>query len=294
MLRRMLYEPLVHFLVLGCVLFALYGVVAPGADTERKIVVDDATVAMLAQRYASVWLRQPSSAELQGLVDTYVREEILYREGVAMGLDRDDPVIQRRVLQKLDVLSEESSAVNAATDVELEDYLQAHAERYAIPSTYSFEQVLFDPVRHGPALEEEFNAALAALNAGADPAKLGDSSLLPLQYDSVPLDRIARDYGEAFAVGIEGLSPGRWQGPVRSGFGVHAVRVNSKTAAQSATLADVRAAVERDWENDRRVQAREAYYQGVLKNYTVQIDADLLAASAGRQASAAGSRQAEQ
>ena len=293
-MRRILYEPLVHFLVLGCALFALYSVVAPSADTERTIVVNDATVAMLAQRYSSVWLRQPSAIELQGLIDTYVREEILYREGVAMGLNRDDPVIQRRVLQKLDVLSEESSAVSAPTDAELEDYLAANAERYAIPPTYSFEQVLFDPVRHGSALESEFDAALKALNAGASPATLGDSSLLPLQYDAVPFDRIARDYGEAFAAALPGLPPGSWQGPVRSGFGVHVVRINGKTAAQSATLADVRAAVERDWENDRRVQAREAYYQGLLKNYSVQIDADLSSVSADPQQGAAGSGQAKQ
>ncbi|MGH8035975.1 MAG: peptidyl-prolyl cis-trans isomerase, partial [Lysobacterales bacterium] len=226
-------------------------------------------------RYAAAWLRPPTPAELQGLVDNYIREEILYREGVAMGLDRDDPVIQRRVVQKLDVLSEETSSLTPPTDTDLADYLQKHAKEYERPPVFDYQQVMFDPVRHGARLEAEFKAALAALNAGADPAELGDSSLLPAEGTAVPLDWLAREYGNDFAEAIQALPVGLWQGPVRSGFGVHIVRIGKRIEAQAASLAAVRAEVERDWENDRRKSTREAYYQGLLKTYEILIEAGL-------------------
>lgn len=279
MSRKLLAEPLLHFLLLGVGLFVLYQLVAPAASGDRKIVVSDATVAMLAQRYASVWMRPPTLTELQGLVDTHVREEILYREGVTLGLDRNDPVIQRRVLQKLAVLSEEQSSLSPPTDAELDAYLQTNATRYALPPILSFEQVLFDPMRRGAELQADFNAALAELNAGADPATLGDSSLLPARVVAMPLDRVARDYGDEFSAGLQALPIRAWQGPIRSGFGVHAVRIDSKAEGRAASLEDARAAVERDWENDRRIKTRDAYYQGLLKDYEIQIDADMSASA---------------
>ena len=275
MLRKLWSEPLLHFLLLGLVLFALYRVVAPEGGTGREIVVTDATVAMLSQRYAQVWQRPPTSTELDGLIEAHIREEILYRDGVAMGLDRDDPVIRRRVLQKLEVLGEESRGQTAPDEAELNAWLQKHAARYARPPMFSYQQIMFDPVRHGDGLEAAFNAALLRLNAGADPEGLGDSSLLPVREDAVPLDQLEREYGEDFAVAVASLPVGSWQGPVRSGFGVHIVRVDSRTEGAAATLAEVRAAVERDWESERRKSASEAYYQQLRSEYMIWIEAAL-------------------
>lgn len=294
MLRKILSEPLLHFLLLGAAFFVLYQLVAPKLSADHKIVVTDATVAMLAQRYQSVWMRPPTMEELQLLMDNYIREEILYREGLALGLDRNDPVIQRRVLQKLDVLTEESSSLSAPTDAELDAYLQANAERYALPSTLSFEQVLFDPIRHGAALQAQLDAALAKLTAGADPASLGDSTLLPARAVSMPLDQVARDYGDDFAAAVQDLQVGSWQGPVRSGFGVHIVRIDSKSPGQVPSLAAVRAAVERDWENARRSEGREVYYQDLLKGYEIQIEADLSSAVVPQNPAATSTSRARQ
>jgi PPIC-type PPIASE domain len=294
LLRRFLAEPLLHFLLLGIGLFVVYQLAAPASSVDRKIVVSDSTVSMLAQRYASVWMRQPTLPELQALVDTHVRDEILYREGVALGLDRNDPVIQRRVLQKLAVLSEEQNSLTSPTDAELDAYLQANAARYALPPVLSFEQVLFDPIRHGTELQADFNAALAELNAGKDPATLGDSSMLPARAVSMPLDRVARDYGDEFAAALEASPVGVWQGPVRSGFGIHIVRIDSKSPGHPASLAEVRAAVERDWENARRIEGRETYYQTLLKGYEVQIDADLSSAALLKNSSATNASRARQ
>lgn len=274
-MRKILTEPLVHFLFIGMALFVLYHVVSPGDKSGREIVVTQATLNLLSQRHAAVWLRPPTPEELQNLVDSYIREQILYREGVAYGLDQDDPVIQRRVMQKLEVLSEETSSLTAPTDAELEEYLRKNAASYAQSPVFDYQQVMFDPVRHGASLESELNAALAALNAGGDPAKLGDSSLLPAQGIAVPLDRLVREYGDEFANAVAALPPGSWQGPVRSGFGVHLVRVDNRIEARAVNLAEVREAVERDWENERRRSAREAFYQGLKKTYEVRIEATL-------------------
>ncbi len=276
MLRNLLREPLLHFLVLGLALFLLFNVVSGGrGGADRRIVINDATVAAIVQRHQSVWQRPPTPAELHGLIDAQVREEILFREGVAMGLDRDDPVIRRRVQQKLEVLTEESAGRSAPTETELDEYLRKHAERYARPTVVGFDQVMFDPVRHGAGLDALLAAALARLRAGAGPDTVGDRSLLPATTASVAVDRLAREFGEEFARSVGALAVGDWSGPIASGYGVHLVRVNSRTPGRPATLDEARAAVERDWESDRRAQAKADYFEKLRRKYDVVIDADL-------------------
>ncbi len=275
MLRKLLREPLLHFLILGLALFLLFNVVSGGrGGADRRIVVNDATVAAIVQRHRSVWRRPPTPVELRGLIDAQVREEILFREGVAMGLDRDDPVIRRRVQQKLEVLSEESAGRPAPTEAELDEYLRRHGERYARPTVVGFDQVMFDPVRHGAGLDAVLTSALTRLRAGAEPDTVGDRSLLPAT-TTVALDRLARDFGEEFARSVGALPVGDWSGPVASGYGLHLVRVTSRTPGRPATLDEARAAVERDWESDRRAQAKADYFEKLRRHYDVVIDADL-------------------
>lgn len=282
-MRKFLSEPLLHFGLIGVALFVLYQGVSRNADANLQIVVTEDTVAMLAEQFAAVWVRQPTATEIRNLVDSYIRDEILYRQGVAMGLDQNDRIIQRRVLQKLEVLSEETSALNPPTDAELDTYLQNNATRYAMQPVIDYRQVLFDPSRHGASLQAKIDAAMARLDAGDDPATLGDSTMLPTGAAAVPLDRLARDFGQEFADELMTLPVGSWEAPVRSGFGVHIVRVGNRTEARPVTLAEVRSAVERDWENDRRTKAGEAYYQGLLENYEVRIESALYDGAAGQE-----------
>lgn len=274
-MQKLFSEPLIHFTLIGVALFFLYQGISPDGETDRSVVVTEGTVALLSQQFSAVWMRPPTAAEIRGLVDTHIKEEILYREGVAMGLDRNDKIIQRRVLQKLEVLSEETSALSPPTDAELDDYLDNNAARYATAPILDLQQVMFDPARHGVELEAVFNEALKNLNTGVDPATVGDSSLLPRGALAVSLDRVAREFGRDFADAIVLLPAGSWQGPVHSGFGVHIVRIDNLIEERAATLADVRATVERDWENERRTSTRDAYYQGLLKEYDVRVEVAL-------------------
>jgi hypothetical protein len=210
--------------------------------------------------------------ELRGLVDAYVRDEILYREGKALGLDLDDAVVKRRVRQKLDVIFEESLAQNPPTEADLAAYLSENPEAFRRPPIVSFEQLYF-----GSEAGSEASAAAAsqALGAGADPAGLGQATLLPGRMDETPIDLVAREFGEQFAAKIAQLPPGTWSAPVTSGFGVHLVRVQSLQAAEMPPLAEVREVVAREWENARRKRAHDEALARLRQEYEVEVQARL-------------------
>ena len=272
LLRKVFAEPLLHFFVIALGFFLLYRAAAPDDAAQRRISVTSSTIQSLTERFTATWQRAPTPAELRRLTEDYVKEEILYRQGVSMGLDLNDEVIKRRVLQKVQVISEEASASNPPTDTELEAYLKAHAEKYATLPRFTLEQVLFDPGQH-PDLDSDLAQALKKLKAGADPNELSDTSLVLSKLAEVTSERLARDFGKEFVEAIKKLPVGDWQGPVRSGVGVHLVRVKEKLAGHPARLGEVRAAVERDWERQRRERARDDYYENLRKTYTVEIEA---------------------
>jgi parvulin-like peptidyl-prolyl isomerase len=273
LLSKILREPLLHFLLLGLLLFGLFDLLSgQQGGSDRRVVISQAMVNEIAQGFQATWQRPPSAQELKGLLDTRVREELMYREGVAMGMEDNDPVIRRRVAQKVEVMAEESALQDAADGAELERYLQDNAQRYALPAEVAFEQVLFDPDKHGANLQADLSAALQRLQAGIAPDQVGDRTQLPATVALTPADLVAREFGEPFAAALPGLPVGSWAGPVPSGFGWHLVRLHSLTPARAATLADVRKAVERDWENDRRMQGKQAFYDQLADKYEVIIE----------------------
>ena len=147
-MTRWLKEPLLHFAVLGLGLFALYRLASDDAgEAAQEIVVDAPRIAALAEQFVRTWRRPPSAAELDGLVQSYVRDEVLYREGLALGLDRDDPVIRSRIRLKMEVLGD--GPETDVTDADLQEWLDAHAHRYAVPARHDVRQVFFDPARRG-------------------------------------------------------------------------------------------------------------------------------------------------
>ena len=195
-----------------------------------------------------------------------------------MGLQDDDIVVKRRVRQKLDVLAEESGRESPPTDADLQAYLDKHAADYALPTQMSFEQVIFDPEKHARQIKVVLNKARTDLANGVDIMTIGDMTMLPRRETRTPTERIARDFGEDFAQALTSLPVGAWQGPVRSGYGLHLVRVTERILGRPAKLSEARAAVERDWEHDRRIKAADDYYRKALKNYQVVVTADMPAA----------------
>lgn len=271
-LPAFLREPLVHFLLIGLALFMLYGRVAPEGSDSRTIAVDAARVAELSRQFQAVWSRPPTATERQGLIDAYIRDEVMYREGLAMGLDADDPVIKRRVRQKLDVITEEIGNQQAPSDAELSAYLAKNANIFRQPPILSFEQVFFSGDAPAVAVERQSREALALLNQGAPLASVGQATMLPAIVNATPADLVARDFGEEFAKQLETLPLNVWQGPIASGMGAHLVRITERKPSELPALASIRPQVLREWENQRRESNRAEVYQAMLKNYRIVID----------------------
>ncbi len=269
-MRRLLREPLVHFLGLGALLFLLYGWLQGGVlNAPDEIVVSRGQLQSLKAQFERAWQRPPTSQELQGLVDSWVREEIFYREGLAAGLDRDDPIVRRRVGQKVEFMID-ATPTAAPSDGELQAWLDANPDKYAVEARYSLRQVYFNPERHGTKLEAVVAAAQRALAAGA--RDVGDSTLLPAALTDAAAFEIEGQFGAEFAESLKTMPIGGWQGPVRSAYGVHLVELGSRTAGRPATLDEVRAAVERDLLQARSSAAKEAVYEKLLSKYKIRIE----------------------
>ena len=270
--RNLLREPVLHFLLIGLFLFLLYSRVAPESSDSRTIEVSTARIESLENQYRAVWGRDPTPQERRGLIDSYIRDEVIYREGVAMGMDGDDPVIKRRVRQKMEVMSEEAGEQLTPTDADLSDYLAKHPDKFRRPPVLSFEQVYFSGDATVADIEAWSKAALPELNRGAPASRFGQPTMLPPAIDSQPLDLIARDFGEEFATKLAALPLDVWQGPVASGFGAHLVRISKRQPAELPALADIRQQVQREWENDRRERNRAESYRAMAANYRIIID----------------------
>ncbi|MFM1987961.1 MAG: hypothetical protein RJA99_918 [Pseudomonadota bacterium] len=270
--RRWLREPLGHFLLAGAAIFAAYGWLAPAARDGERIVLSRAVSDELVRQFSARWMRPPTDRELAGLIESWVRDEVLYREGLALGLDRDDPVIKRRVRQKLEVMAEERLAGDAPTDAQLVEYLTRHADRFRLPGRVSFEQVFFDGSAPAQAVERAVADARSALARGADPVALGAPTMLARRVDDAPLDLVERDFGKAFADRIADLATGDWHGPIGSAYGAHLLRVTRRTTAAMPALEDVRRAVTRDWESERRATASARGYAQMRDRYRIVIE----------------------
>jgi PPIC-type PPIASE domain len=271
---RTVREPLVHFLLLGAALFVVHGLffAAPEKPTE-EIVVRRGRIDSLAQGFAQTWQRPPSAQELEGLVEDYVREEVLYREALALGLDRDDTVVRRRLRQKLEFISDGAGGAGEPTEEELAGFLAAHAADYRVESRLTFSQVFLDPSKRGAALPADAAALLAELRTGAGPpAALGDGRMLASRYEQVEETEIARLFGSDFEAALRDQPVGAWLGPLQSGYGVHLVRIEARAPGRAAELAEVREAVARDWAARRRQEALDAEYRALRSRYRIRVE----------------------
>jgi len=275
-MNRLLREPLFHFLLIGAALFALHALVArPERRAPHEIVVTQGEVENLASGFAKLWNRPPSPEELLALVRDRVKEEVFYREALAMGLDQDDVVIRRRLRQKLEFVSDDLAGRATPTDSALTAYLAEHVERYRGSTALSFRQVYLNPDRHRATLGADAEALLAQLQGLRSPdaaATLGDATMLEHRFESASVAEVARVFGPAFAEAVSMLPTGEWRGPVESGFGMHFVLVTGRVPGERPELARVRDAVARDWLHDQRIAANERSYREMLARYQVRVE----------------------
>ena len=276
-------EPLVAFVGLGTVLAGIW-VVATGAlatDASRAIVVDEGEIELLASTFERQWQRPPTEDELRGLVEARVREEVLYRQALAMGLDRNDVVVRRRMVQKVELLTQDLATMGDPPEEELRAWFTQHAADYRIPPRISFRHVYFNEDRRGAGAEADARALLAAIRSGATTEAQalaeGDRFMLASAYRLRSPDEIAREFGTRFAEALESLEPG-WYGPIRSGYGVHLVQVTQREEGRIPEYERVRDRVLTDYQRERRERANELLYEGLRKDYDITIDENALRA----------------
>jgi PPIC-type PPIASE domain len=275
-LRRLVREPLVHFLVLGLFVFLFFkwtgGSAGPGSN---HIVITQGQIENLAVGFARSWQRPATEAELKGLIDDYVREEIAVREAIAMGLDRDDVIIRRRLRQKLEFVTEDAVASNPPTDTELQAWMSQHPESFRTEPQVAFRQVYVNTTRRGDAARADAERLLTQLRAGGPHVatdNLGDPSMLPSEQAIEPLRDVARSFGDDFAQQVTTIEPGKWAGPVESSFGLHLVLVEENIPASRQELSDVRPLVEREFLAERRKTELQSLYERLSKKYSITVD----------------------
>lgn len=267
-LLRLVREPLVHFVLIGAVLFYVGGQRASEGGGERnEIVITEGDIDQMLVSWQAQGMPPPSAAAIRGMVEAKVREEVLYREAIAMGLDQDDIIVKRRLAQKMDFLAEDLSSLQEPTTEELRGWFESHREDFAQPPRISFHHIYYSFDTHGK------NARAAAVREIAAPAGPGDGDRFMFQnsYAERTQAELLTVFGPDFAQGVFALKPGHWTGPLESGYGWHAVFVESKTLLSLPVFEEVEDEVKAAYLNARRAEFREEAYRVMRKKYEVVL-----------------------
>jgi hypothetical protein len=263
--------------ILGAVLLVVYAVVSDAfsSDSSRRIEIGEAAVELLAANWERQWRRRPTEDELRSLVEARVREEVLYREALAVGLDRDDVVVRRRMVQKMELLSQDLALLADPTDQELQAFFQERPEEYRLPPRLSFSHVYFNLDQRGPAAEADSRRVLDQLRA-EEPTperapERGDRFMLRHDYSLHSPLEVQQLFGGRFAEALFKLEPG-WHGPVASGYGIHLVRVGQRADSRIPEFSEIRDRLVADYNRMRSDRAKTALFEGLSSGYHIEID----------------------
>jgi hypothetical protein len=267
-------EPLVHFLAIGAGFFLLWHLLGDRlAAQPEHILITPGHVERIAQQWTKTHLRPPSAEELAGLVEQEIDEEVLYREAVAMGLDRNDLVIRRRLAVKMEFLTEDVAAMATPTDEQLQTFLSQHPDKFNVKSRTTFAQVYINRSQRGEGASAHAKRLLALLQkqANSDWQTLGDPLPLPKEYEAAPEADVARLFGRTFSRKLAGLPVGRWSGPVESGYGLHLVLVRKRTVGRTPPLDEVRETVLTEWRAAQRLELNANLRRQRRAKYSVTV-----------------------
>jgi peptidyl-prolyl cis-trans isomerase C len=277
-LKRWLREPLLHFLVLGMVLFGAYAYFQRGrggVESSKQIALSLDDLRTMEMYFESQWHRQPTPQEFQAMVEDKVREEVLYREGLAMGLDKDDTIVKRRMAQKMQFLAEDVAAAHEPTTAELRAWFDKNTNKFALPGRYSFRHLYFSPDKRGKNAQEDAAKVLAKIAGQPEDsplaASLGDSFMFQDFYGDRTPEAIAKEFGPQFAVALEKLKPGSWQGPVESGYGWHLVYVDTVIPGRIPAFEEMEPDVKTAWLAEQKQQAWQKAYAEMRAKYTLLL-----------------------
>jgi hypothetical protein len=270
---KLLRDPLLHFLIIGAVLFGVFHLArAQHEPAPGEITVTAGQIASMKAIFTRTWQRPPTAKEIEALVRDYIRDEVLYREGITMGLDRDDVVIRRRIRQKMEFVADLTADVEP-NDAELKAFVADHPAWFRAEPRFSFSHVYFRASSEGGSRAAELEHLLQALNAGsADASKAGDPFLAGSDFQNLARSDVAQTFGESFAAWMDRSGSGGWEGPVTSAYGVHLVRVSERVEARELTFEEAREAARREWLHGRKVAANDALYEKLRSRYVINVE----------------------
>jgi len=292
-LKALWKEPLVHFLLIGAVLFTVFELRREeGNAVPNRILVDTGQIEQLVARFKRTRLRPPTDIELVALIEGHIREEVYYRQALAMGLDQDDAVLRQRMRMKLEFLLEDLSDLSAPGDEQLIQFMQRHPQKFREEPRLSFNQVFLNPDKHQD-LAADAMRLLTRLNNGAPPETEGDWTQLGQEYQLATQHEITRVFGDSFAQQIVVLQPGEWIGPLYSTYGGHLVRVSAKQEERFPVLAEIRIQVEREYLAERRQELKDITYRKLREGYEIIIEENAGVARVTETAGTGSARPAE-
>ncbi|UCE87591.1 MAG: peptidyl-prolyl cis-trans isomerase [Deltaproteobacteria bacterium] len=291
LLSRIVREPLVHFLLVGVALFAAFslrsGAGGSAAPEARTVVVDrEALLEFIQYRskafeagFARTKLSSLAPEELERLIEDYVREEVLHREALRLGLDADDYVIRRRLVQKLEFITRGfAEADTALDDAAVKAYFEANAQDYFVEPHVTFTHVFFDAERRGrPQARALAEATLVELNAEgvpfADAPGHGDRFPYHVNYVERTLDYVASHFGPELTRDVYALEPNAevWHGPFESPYGAHLVMVTRREAGRLPAIEEIRGRVVEDARRDAIRRRVESSVGAIVDGYDVRV-----------------------
>ena len=274
-MKRLFKDPLFHFLLIGSLLFAIFELSPDQQTGEEPIRVSQADIEALSANFTRTWQRPPTERELSGLVEEKVRDEIAFREAVAMGLDQEDLVIRRRLRMKLELLLEDMASLAPPTEQDLQTFLEQNRDSFRRQPMFSVKQIYLNPETHGADTETAI-ARMGEQLAGAGPEAVlklkGDATMLPAELPLSSANVIARYFGRPFSEALVTLETGVWTGPVRSSYGYHFVYVDERVEGRDPELDEVREGVMREWSARQRRDVKENTYAELRQRYSVIIE----------------------
>jgi parvulin-like peptidyl-prolyl isomerase len=279
-MKRLLREPLVHFLLIGAALFGVYHFTQAGrqatvASKEIRLTQDE--LAQLVLLFRSQWRRDPTPEEFGRLAENKVQSEILYREALAMGLDKDDEIVKRRMAQKMQFLAEDVAAAREPPSAELKSWYEKNSASFRQPPRVSFRHLYFSPDRRGDRARDDAANALAKLAGQPVDAKIAGSLADRFMFQEYYRDRapefLGKEFGPQFALAVAKLAPGSWQGPVESGFGWHLVFVDTVIPGRVPAFEEIEPEVKTAWLAEQKALAWQKAYKEMRAKYTVLLPA---------------------
>lgn len=274
-MKKILKEPLVHFLFLGFLIFGYYYLTNKDSNAEENsIVIDNTEYDYLLSLWKKQWQRDPNEQEIKAFIDQYLRQEVFYKEALAMNLDHNDLIVKRRLSQKMEAVSNDLNAIiKSPTDDDLKTFYEKNKDLFILPPAYSFKQVLF--LNDEDNLESEMETTKTQLNNGQDIPKARQTKLsIPNSWNKSEATTIYKTFGDYFTSVLDSLPTNTWVGPIPSGFGQHLVYISKKEVSEIAKFETIKPYVEKEYQYQTELDMQNKVFEDLLDKYPVKLTAD--------------------